>query len=282
MKAVMSRGVTVALIAVGFACQGCLVPWKKYITLKRKYEDTVRDLAAKESQLADASTRIDRLLEDIKLKDQLLALYAEKGKDADERVRKAREELDRVMTQLKQFQAGHPDSVELVDGRLIIKDELLFALGSDEVTDAGKKLLQDLANHFKGTNDILQIDGHTDDIRVAKPATVAKFRDNWGLAAMRARSVLTLLAQSGIPERRLYIRAFSMFRPRIPDAKTDAARAKNRRVEISVFPEAAAGRPAEPKPDAPRPETSTPEAPKPDAPKAETPAPEPAKPAETK
>jgi len=272
MKAVLSRASVVALIALAMASQGCLVPWAKYISLKRKYDEAVRELAAKDSQLADANTRIDQLRDQLKAKDQLIALYSDKGKDADERVRRAREELDRIIQRLKEIQDRNP-GVEVVDGTLIIKDQLLFALGSAEVSEAGKKVLADVASKFKGTGETIQIDGHTDDTRVARPDTVAKFGDNWGLAALRARAVIHILAKEGVAENRMYLRAFSMFRPRLPNTSPDS-KAKNRRVEVMFFPESA----IEPmKPAAPKPE-----APKTEAPKPETPAAEPAKPADTK
>ena len=271
MKGYLGKAGMVALIALTMASEGCLVPWRKYIALKRKYDEAIRELAAKDSQLADANTRIEALREQLKAKDQLIALYADKGKDADERIRRAKEEFDRVMADLKRFQSGHPD-VDVVDGTMIIKDELLFATGSDELSEAGRKLLQDFANQFKATGDVLQIDGHTDDVRVAKPATVARFGSNWGLSAFRAKAVLEFLAKSGLPESHMYLRAFSMYKPRLANT-SDSSRAKNRRVEVMVFP---------PEALAPKPEGTKPEAPKPEAPKTEAPKPEPAKPAETK
>ena len=96
--------------------------------------------------------------------------------------------------------------------------------------------------------------------------------------ALRSRAVLHFLAKEGVAETRMYLRAFSMFRPRLPNTSPDN-KGKNRRVEVMFFPESSVQptKPAEAKPEAPKPATPTTEAPKP-----ATPAAEPAKPAETK
>jgi len=252
MKGYVSKAGMVALFALMMASQGCLVPWAKYITLKRKYEEAIRELAAKDSQLADANTRIDALRDQLKAKDQLIALYEEKYKDAGLLAQKAREDLDRLTKKVEDLK-GLGEGIEVVGNTVIMPDKLLFALGSAEVSAAGKKVLEEVANRFKGSTELLQIDGHTDDVRVARPDTVRKFEDNFGLAAFRAKAVLNILAKGGLAENRMYLRAFSMYRPRLPNTN-DASRAKNRRVEIMFFPPEALG----PKAEEPKPEATTP------------------------
>jgi len=225
----------VALIACAVTSQGCLVPFGKYVALKRKYEEAVRELAAKDSQLADANTRIDLLNKQLDANNQIVKLYQDKKKEADELAARLKAQLDGLNSRLEEIAKTHGPGVELKDGTLIIKDQLLFPTGSAEVSEQGQKLLEDVANKFKATNEIIQIDGHTDNVRVAKPETVAKFVSNWGLSAMRARAVLELLAKYGIPENRMYLRAFSMTKPRADNA-TDDGKSKNRRVEVMFIP----------------------------------------------
>ncbi len=253
MKGTVGRIGVVALLALSMLCQGCVVGWKKYIALKRKYDESVRELAAKDSQLADANTRIDALRDQLKAMQQLNLLFKDKGDQADALAKKAREDYERIMKELDKLRGI--EGVEVVDNRVIMPDTLLFALGSAEVSPAGRKVIEQIADRFKGGAEILEIDGHTDDIRVVKPETVRKFEDNFGLAAFRAKAVLNLLAKCGVAENRMYIRAFGMHRPRLPNTD-DASRAKNRRVEIAFFPaKAEAPKPQEPKPEAPKPET---------------------------
>jgi flagellar motor protein MotB len=238
----------VALIALTVASQGCIVPWSKYIKLKREYERMADELERKDSQLADDQERIASLTEELKSKDQLIKLYMDKKLDAEKIAAEAKARLEKLQGRLDEIARSSPD-IDAVPGGLLIKDKLLFALGSADIGPDGQKLLQHIATQFKGTGELIQIDGHTDDHKVAKPATVEKFTDNWGLSAARALAVLRLLAKHGIAERRMFARAFSMYRPRVPNTN-EANRAQNRRVEVYFVPpeflKATPGAPAEP------------------------------------
>jgi len=223
------------LLGVALACQGCLVPFSKYIKLKRERDRLYEDLQAKDSQLGDLSSRLQALRDQLNAKDALLKLYEDKKNQADSIARSAREEIDKLQRQLDEFGKRNPN-VEIGKGRVMLKDAVLFALGSAEISEQGQKILADLAREVKDNKDFsLQIDGHTDDVRVAKPETVQRFIDNWGLSAARAAAVLRLLGQHGIAENSMFLRAFSMFTPRVPN-DNDANRAKNRRVEIIFLP----------------------------------------------
>lgn len=241
------RVLAVGVIGLSVASQGCLVPWSKYIKLKKQYQQVAGEVERKDSELADAHERIDSLTEELRSKDQLIGLYEDKKRDATLLAEQTRKRLEEVQEKLRKIADRAGPNVELGEGVLKIKDELLFALGSADISPDGQKVLQDIATEFKNTDTIIRIDGHTDDHKVSKPETVKKFKDNWGLAAARARAVLKLLAKSGVPERRMYLRAFSMFRPRVPNTD-EANRAKNRRVEVYFLPpELTASAPAKPK-----------------------------------
>ena len=225
----------VALIALSVASQGCLVPWSKYIKLKRQYDQLAREVERKDSQLAVDQERIASLNEELKSKDQLIKLYDDKKEAANRLTAQTRSELAKLQKKLEEFAKGY-EGVDAIEGGIAIKDKLLFALGSADISPAGQKVLKDIAAEFKGTEEIVQIDGHTDDHKVSKQETVKRFGDNWGLSSARAVAVLRLLAKGGIAERRMYLRAFSMFKPRVPNANNEASRAQNRRVEVIFLP----------------------------------------------
>jgi len=243
MRAVVVKAGVVALVVCALGSQGCLVPWKKYIGLKRKYDDAVAELERKDRQLADANTRIDQLRDQLSAKDQIVKLYEDKKKEAEDLAAQARAQLARLQKRLEEIARTHGPGVEVIEGGILIRDQLLFPLGSAEVSEKGKRLLADVAAKFKASNEVIQVDGHTDDIPVKKPETVQKFGDNWGLSAMRAVAVARLLEKNGIPGKRLYIRGFSMFRPRVPNTSAEN-RSRNRRVEVMFLPPQAAGAPA--------------------------------------
>ncbi len=228
------RAGAVALIALSVASSGCIVPWSKYIKLKKRYDQLAVEVERKDSQLADDQERIASLTEELKSKDQLIKLYEDKKKDAERIAADTAAKLKALQDRLDKL-AGEYEGVERIPGGIAITDQLLFPLGSADISPEGQKLLQRIAGDFKGSNEIIQIDGHTDDTRVAKPETVKKFTDNWGLSAARALAVLRLLARNGIPETRLFARAFSMYKPRVPNT-SPANKAKNRRVEVYFLP----------------------------------------------
>jgi flagellar motor protein MotB len=107
--------------------------------------------------------------------------------------------------------------------------DLLFELGSDKVLPSAVDSLNKLAEIIRSAEaadfDVVVV-GHTDTTPVAKPESVKQFQDNWGLSVRRARSVMYVLKDAGVPQPKLAIMGFGEFRPISPD------KAKNRRVEI--------------------------------------------------
>jgi len=71
--------------------------------------------------------------------------------------------------------------------------------------------------------------GHTDDMRIARPATKAAHPTN-------AISVVTLMESSGVDPKRLSTRGFGEYRPVAPNAPGKKGNPKNRRVEIFIVP----------------------------------------------
>jgi chemotaxis protein MotB len=243
MKRFVWKGSLVAVLACTLASQGCLVPWGKYLKVKRQLEQCQEEVAEKDSMLSNLQTRIDGLRNQLTSKDQLIKLYQDKYEDAQEMAEKVRSELEKVRSRVEEYAQRTPGAeYDPNTGALHLANTLLFETGKAVISDKGKAALQDLAQTFQGTGDALQIDGHTDDVRVAQPETKRKHTDNWGLSAHRALAVLRSLAQGGMPERRMYIRAFSMYRPRVPNSSAEN-RGKNRRVDIMILP---AGGPATP------------------------------------
>jgi chemotaxis protein MotB len=226
------------LIATSFASQGCLVPWSKYLKVKRRVDELEAELREKDSQLADDAVLIQTLRDQLTAKDQLIKLYEKEKEEAVALTRATKEELDalknKLEKQMQDFAARHKD-VSYENGGFNIKSSLLFEFASDKVSAEGMAVLKDLAAEFKGTGAIFQVDGHTDDVPVKRPESVKRFIDNWGLSANRACAVVRVLSENGMTGDRLYARAFSKFRPKAQGA-TEAARSQNRRVEIYLLP----------------------------------------------
>lgn len=124
-----------------------------------------------------------------------------------------------------------------VDGGYVyrVKDSVLFASGSADVSADGKRVLAEVATDIKSRpHGKVFVRGHTDDTPIVKPETKAKFpHGNMDLSAERAVAVGALLASSSVPESRIVVMGFGPSDPVAPNTSEDNRR-KNRRVDIFV------------------------------------------------
>jgi flagellar motor protein MotB len=127
--------------------------------------------------------------------------------------------------------------VTLVNGRIGISGNVLFALNSDQLQPQGRDLLKSLAgplSAYLGANDeILMVSGFTDDQRLREGNR--RFADNWELSAQRALTVTRALIDDGVPASSLFAAAFGSGQP-VSSNTDEPGRAKNRRVEIAPVP----------------------------------------------
>ena len=132
--------------------------------------------------------------------------------------------------------------VTLVNGRIGISGNVLFALNSDQLQPEGRDLLKSLAQplsaYLRSRDEILMVSGFTDDQQVREGNR--RFADNWELSAQRALTVTRTLIDAGIPPSSVFSAAFGSQQPVTPNADAEG-RAKNRRVEISPVPRVTAG-----------------------------------------
>ena len=122
--------------------------------------------------------------------------------------------------------------------------DVLFSSGEDKLRDEGKQVLAAVADVIKKDAQLsaryFQIAGHTDN----KPLNGGQFKDNWGLSAMRARSVLVFMigppdakgSGGGLDPEKLHCAGYGETDP-IADNGTDAGRQTNRRVELVLMPD---------------------------------------------
>lgn len=120
--------------------------------------------------------------------------------------------------------------------------DILFSSGSDQIKPDGQKLLREfgqIMNQGSAKDLNVLVVGHTDDKRIIKRTTQTRHPTNWHLSTNRAASVVLTLGKSGVKENRMAIGGHSKYQPVVPN-KNEAARKKNRRVEIFVLaPDAA-------------------------------------------
>lgn len=161
----------------------------------------------------------------------------------EQEMKQRQEEMQRRQT-LEQALAGPlaAGRVTLVNGRIGISGNVLFALNSDQLQPEGRELLKTLAAplsaYLRARDEILMVSGFTDDqpMREGK----SRFADNWELSAQRALTVTRTLIESGIPPASVFSAAFGAEQPVAPNTDNDS-RARNRRVEIAPVPRGSMG-----------------------------------------
>ncbi len=121
----------------------------------------------------------------------------------------------------------------------------LFERGSDEFVREGLVALDAVGQHARLVSNEIEIQGHTDDIRVVSP----EFRTNMHLSVARAESVYEYLAEEDyVAPRRMRCTGYGAHRPAVAVHRPDDAenypdegqredviaqrRARNRRIEV--------------------------------------------------
>ena len=150
------------------------------------------------------------------------------------------EELQRYRSEffgrLRAVLANRP-GIQVVGDRFVFQSEVLFPVGSADLTQAGGEQIAQLAETLKqveteipkDVNWLLRVDGHAD----RQPLGRGRFASNWELSAARAITVVRLLIVAGIAPERLAATGFADYQPLDP-ADTPDAYAKNRRIEIRL------------------------------------------------
>ena len=137
---------------------------------------------------------------------------------------------------LRQILGSRPD-IAIVGDRFVFQSSVLFEAGKADVSEAGKKSLDRLAEAALDLEReippdipwILRIGGHTD----ARPVQGGPFKSNWELSAARAIAVAQYLIGKGVDPHFLAAAGFGEFQP-LEAGTSDEAYQKNRRIELKL------------------------------------------------
>src|SRR6188768_2652676 len=167
------------------------------------YADALEEIEALRIKLAERGVNLDSLAADLESQKKALAEYEQRMS----RLNQIREEFDRLKRKLNELtRLGL--KVDVRDNRMVIQlpGDVLFDSGQDKLRDEGEEIVLNVAAVIQADAELrrreFQVAGHTDD----RPLKGGRFGDNWGLSAMRARSVLLLLTKpqadggGGLPE----------------------------------------------------------------------------------
>ena len=156
----------------------------------------------------------------------------------DEEIAQRKIETQRRET-LEQALAGPlaAGRITLVDGRIGIRGNVLFALNSDQLQPEGRDVLKSLAGplteYLRARDEALMVSGFTDNRQVS--GSNEKYADNWELSAQRALTVTRALIAEGVPAASVFAAAFGSQQP-VQSNSNEAGRASNRRVEMAPVP----------------------------------------------
>lgn len=111
--------------------------------------------------------------------------------------------------------------------RLQIRDDVLFAIGSADLSEKGGQLLDALGPMLMEGRYWISVEGHTDNV----PIATDRFPSNWELSSARASNVVRRLLGRGIAHDKLRAVGLADTVP-IADNAADDGRARNRRVNL--------------------------------------------------
>jgi chemotaxis protein MotB len=113
---------------------------------------------------------------------------------------------------------------------LEINANALFAQGAADLSAAARTTLNDVAKVLADTEQLIEVEGHTDDVPISTPI----FPSNWELSSARASSVVRLFIDHGIQAKRLSVLGSADNHPVVANDSAEG-RMRNRRVTVTVL-----------------------------------------------
>ena len=212
------------------------------------------ELAAAKQRIAELEAQLgaaqgsgadkDKLAAELAAMKQHVADLEKQLADRDKELAGLRGDLSAEMAKLKEAQRGliralKPQidqkniAVDLNNERLLINlaSGYLFGSGEDQLKPAGADALKQVGSILKDFPEYkVHVEGHTDN-RPIRSSLKKKFPTNKELSEARAENAVKALADGGLAN--AHAMGAADTKPVMPNT-TDAGRAKNRRVEISV------------------------------------------------
>jgi chemotaxis protein MotB len=203
------------------------------------------------AQIALLNRQLDEMRTQLASVAQALEVSEKSGKDKDAQIANLGSRLNTALAQkveelqryrsdffgkLRAVLANRP-GIQVVGDRFVFQSEVLFPVGSADLTVSGWEQVKALAATLidvskeipPDVNWILRVDGHAD----RQPVQSARFPSNWELSSSRAITVVKLLIAEGVPANRLAATGFGDNQP-LDNGDTPEAYAKNRRIEIRL------------------------------------------------
>lgn len=198
-----------------------------------RYQDLLRD---RDAHIRELNGRVAQL----RASNEDLERQRTQAEEEAEMLRRRLQEASvakPVESDLSGLQDRLPDTeVRYNRGRISIgiENAVTFDSGSTALKSSAHQVLRRVADVLKSdfAGRRIYVEGHTDSDPIRR--TKDKFRDNRHLSVERADAVARyLISECGVPEPRIVVVGFGPYDPRASGG-TDAAKSRNRRVEIVV------------------------------------------------
>ncbi len=177
--------------------------------------DTSAELEAKQAALADTTKKLQATAEYMQKTDKLY----------DDLVKELSSELDAKSIKIKEMKDGV---------NVNLAEDILFPSGSATLNESGQKVIKKVSGKLKDIPHQVIVAGFTDNIPIRGSLTKI-FPTNWELAGARAASVVRLLEEQGIDNKKLTAVSFGENQP-VASNDTADGRSQNRRIEIRLRP----------------------------------------------
>jgi chemotaxis protein MotB len=203
------------------------------------------------AQIALLNQQIDHLKSQLSSIASSLDLTQQQAKDKDVQIANLGQKLNVALAakveELQQYRSeffgklrsllANRSGITVVGDRFVFQSEVLFPVGSADLTPAGIAQMTTIAVTIKDIASeippdlhwVLRVDGHTDP----QPVKGGQFASNWELSAQRSITVVKLLIADGVPADHLAATAFGEYQPFGPGDTPDAY-ARDRRIELRL------------------------------------------------
>jgi len=212
---------------------------KARLKAEADYADALEELEGVRAELDARGERLSSANADLQMQAQALEEYRERLSEL-EKVRVRVEVVRQKLLELQKLGL----SVKVRDNHMVIllPGDVLFDSGKDALKSGGISVILSVGSVIRNDSELaareFQVTGHTDDRSFQGGA----FQDNWGLSAMRARSVVELLVRpideggAGLSPTHFSAAGYASSDP-VSSNETETGRALNRRVELVLVPD---------------------------------------------
>lgn len=134
---------------------------------------------------------------------------------------------------LAQSGVGTSVQTKIEERGLVItfSDSVFFESGQASIRENLRGTVDKLAVSLKAMNNLIRVEGHTDNV----PVKNSNFSSNWQLSAVRAANVVQYLIEvDGLPPTLLSAAGYGEYKT-IASNDSEAGRSKNRRIDIVII-----------------------------------------------